>query len=241
MTGITRGSNPLMGVYKGSTRAEKVYVGNTLIWPYMKRIYFDFTGVPNGPLPVGWVTRSIGGSASPEIFSNYIRMGPSTPNNSNSQGFAGYTGDSVSTDNQIIRGTTRSALNGLIGCICLKMDATMMNGVIAILTTGSDRGIWTVNNGVSTKRSGLSSSHAVGDTWALKAEGNVYTLIRNPNFDNTGGTSVGSWTDTGNIVNHGPNYRYGAFYVNSDRNIFGVQNWGPGFDDFDFRDLAWTA
>lgn len=206
-----------------------------------KRIYFDFTGVPNGPLPPNWVVRQTGGGATPEVYADHIRMGPTTTNNSNSQAFAGYVGESVTSDNQIIRGVTRSALNGLIGCICLKMDAGMTNGVIAILTTGSDRGIWSVTDGVSTKRSSLTSSHAIGDTWALMAAGNNYTLIRNPNFDNTGGSVVGSWSDGSNVVKHGPDYRFGAFYVNSDRNFFGVQNWGPGFDNFDFRDLDWVA
>ena len=229
-----------MGVYKGGTLAQKVYVGNTLIWPNMKRIFHDFTGVPNGALPSGW--SKFGSSVGPEIYADHIRNSPSTKNNTNNQSIALYTGDKVSTDNQIIRGKTRSAINGLLGGIILRADSTYSNSVLFLLSTGSSgRGIWTNINGSVVQRTNGTTSGNIGDTWAFKAEGNVYTAIRNPNPDNTGGTVVATWTDTGNLTKTGPAYRYGGFGVNSDRNFFGTQNWGPGFDNFDFRDLGWTA
>lgn len=206
----------------------------------LKRVYSDFAGIPNGPLPPQWGYRKFGGGGVPEIFADHIRMGTTPSNNTNTQAMVINTLLPVCTDNQIVRGVTRSAINGLLGGLILKMDLEMLNGVMAIFSTGSDHGIWTVTNGALSKRAGIDSNHAIGDTWALKADGNNYSVIRNPNFNNTGGSVVSTWTDNSNIVKHGSKYRHGGFYVNSDRNSFGNTNWGPGWDNFDFRDLKWV-
>lgn len=207
--------------------------------PPFKRIYINFDSVANGALPPDWTGVVVSGTAGPEIFSDYVRASQTASNNTNSQSFAGYIGDSVNTDNQALQGTTRTALNGLLCGVCIKMDAAMQNGVVGLTSTGTARGLYTVTNGVFTKRSTFNVSHAIGDVWAIKSEGNVYTMMRNPGFNNVGG-DITTWTDTTGAVNHGPAYRYGAFYVNSDRNVIGTRNVAAGLDNFDFRDLEWN-
>lgn len=208
----------------------------------VQRIYQDFTGIPDGPLPTGWMYRRTIGGATPEIYADHIRMGPTTVVNTNNQAFVGYTGKPVLSDNQVVRGVTRSALNGLRAGICMKMDAAMENGVLFMMTTNdSDVGIWTISSGVGSRRATIApTSTAVGDTWMMKNDGDVYTVVRNPYPDNSGGTTLATWTDSAKIVKSGADYRYGGFYVNSDRNALGAQNWGAGLDFFDFRDLKWT-
>lgn len=208
--------------------------------PPFKRIYINFDGVPNGSLPAGWTSVVAIGTAGPEVFSNYIRASPTNSNNTNSQSYAGYVADSVNTDDQALQATTRTALNGLLCGVCIKMDAAMQNGVIGLTSTGNGRGLYTVTNGLFTKRATFNVSHAIGDVWAIKSEGNVYTMMKNPSFNNVGG-DVTTWTDTTGVVKHGPNYRHGALFANSDRNAIGTRNVAAGLDNFDFRDLGWTV
>lgn len=210
--------------------------------PLPKRIFQDFN-VANGPLPSGWWSRYVAGdtNAVPEVFSGYLRAGTTAASNVNSRFIARFN-EPLTSDNQIVRGTTTTAINGLLGGPSLKMNDGVNGGVMAILSTGSDRGLWSINDSGGTKVASFTlPTTAIGDVWALKAEGNVYTLLRNPNDDNTGGTVIVTWTDTTGLINTGPDWRLGGYFVNSDRNFFGTRSWSAGWDNFDYRDLAWTA
>lgn len=209
--------------------------------PLYKRIYIDFNNYSSGTLPSDWSTRIARGSAGPEIYSSYMRSASTETFNQSSQSYAIHVGDKVNTDDQIVRATTRTGLTALYSGILLKVDSTLTYGVLAIMTTSSNAGIYTLNAGTLTKRANVTGSgHSTGDIWALRADGDTYTLLRDPNHDNTGGTVRSTWTDTTEVVNHGPFYRYGGFFFNSDRNAIGTQNRSAGLDNFDFRDLGWT-
>lgn len=205
-----------------------------------KRIYRTFSGMNNGPLPSEWMKRKIqGNDLGPEVANQYMSCGITDSLNTNTRWIAALN-EQVNTDDQVIRGTVKNAVNGLLGGICLKMNAAMTWGVMGVLSTGTDRGIWSIQNGAASRVATFSGTQAVNDTWALEAEGDYYTLIRNPNYDGTGGSPVLTWHDSTGSVRYGEGYRYGGFFVNSDRNVFGTRNWGPGWDQFDFRDLGWT-
>lgn len=206
-----------------------------------KRIFIDFSGVPDGPMPSDWAVRLFVGQATAiaSIVSEQVTSIVPTTSNTNSQSITCHL-QPVETDDQIIRGTTRTTLDGLLSGVALRLDSGMMNGVMGLITTGGDRGIWSIIDGTTVKRASFTSSHAIGDVWALKAEGKLYTLMRNPNFDGSGGTVVATWEDTTGLIKTGPNYRHGGFVVSSDRNFFGQTNQSADMDDFDFRDLAWT-
>lgn len=211
--------------------------------PLPKRIFQNFDSLPNGPLPSEWWSVNVTGdkNAIPEVFSGYLRAGTTASNNVNSRFVTRYE-EPLTTDNQIVRGKTTTAINGLLGGPCLKMNDSIDGGLMAIISTSSDRGLWSINAAGGTKVATFSTpTNAIGDVWALKSEGNVYTLLQNPNDDNTGGTVIVTWTDTTGLINTGPDWRLGGFFVNSNRNLFGTRSWSAGWDNFDYRDLAWTA
>lgn len=210
-----------------------------------KRIVHDFANDPAGPIPSTWTNRFIQGDAAnlPEVMSGgYIRSGRTSTWNSNSR-WVTTKNEKVNTDDQIVRGQISTTINGLYSGMCLKMDDTMMNGAIGVLSTGADRGIWSVINGVGSKIAGttFTTTYVLGETWAFRVSGNIYSIIRNPNFDNTGGTVIWSWTDTSQIIKTGPDYRRGGYLLSSDHNALGTQSWSSGWANFDFRDLSWTA
>ncbi|QJD49584.1 hydrolase [Gordonia phage Secretariat] len=207
-----------------------------------KRIYHDFNDLPNGELPLDWNVRVIQ-AQGPEVYNGYVRAATTTSLNSNSRSVINYN-EKVNTDDQIMRGTTASAMNGLLSGIFLRSDAYMMNCVVALMSTGasSERGILLIQNGNAVRKATMSAApNAIGDVWQLKAEGDLYTLVRNPDANGNGGTEYARWNDTIMESWRGPEFRYGGFFVNSDRNIIGTRNWGAGLDNYDFRDLSWVA
>ncbi|QAU06244.1 hypothetical protein SEA_RICKMORE_9 [Gordonia phage Rickmore] len=203
------------------------------------RVFQNFDSVPDGAMPNNWLSRILQ-QQGPEVRSGYFRSSQTTSNNTNSRSMVA-SAESVWTEDQIIRGTTRTVVNGLLSGLFLRSDAALINCVLVIITTDDNqRGIYSMIDGVTTKRASYSPRYKTGETWALKAEGNIYTLIQNPNFDNSGGTVLASWDDETRISLRGTDQSYGGFFLNSDRNAFGSRNYSAGLDDYDFRDLSWT-
>ena len=199
----------------------------------LKRIFKDFSDLPNGPLPEGWASRLVSGitAALPVISDGSISAATTTTLNTQSRSITRWH-ETVMGDDQYVSARTTTGLDGLPCGVCLRLDDSMENGVMGVTTTSSDRGIWSIVDGVGVRRTSFTISHAVGDTWALSAEGNVYTMYRN-------GVSITTWTDTSGLIETGPEYRHGGLFVSSDRNLFGMTNLSAAWNEFDFRDLAW--
>ncbi|WNM72386.1 hydrolase [Gordonia phage Mossy] len=203
-----------------------------------KRIFENFNLMPSGALPSSWIVKIIQ-NQGPEVINSYVRNSQTTSFNSNSRSMIA-PDDVLETDDQIIMGTTRTVMNGLLSGIFLRSDPTLNDCVLAIMsTTDNQRGIYLMVGGVTTRKATYSPRYVTGETWALKAEGSLYSLIQNPNSDGTGGEVLTTWNDVNGESYSGSDFRHGGFFLNSDRNAFGQRNYSAALDDYDFRDLTW--
>lgn len=225
--------NLILQNVQGSSNSFAV---TAVVRPAFKRVFVDFAGVANGPMPSGWTSRVLSGQAGLVPIINNQAVYPGTPTVSNTLTQAVTINNTeLVSDNQQLSAITRTALSTTIfSGLVIKSDIGMQNFVVALVSASGDRGIWTRIDGVMTKRGTFSTSHAVGDTWLLKSEGKVYTLYRN-------GVVVSTWSDNANVVKSGVAYRRGGFYMTSQQNQFGQNTFGHAWDNFTLQDLEWTA
>lgn len=204
-----------------------------------KRIFESFDSLPSGDLPSDWIVKILQ-NQGPEVINGYVRNSATSSFNSNSRSMIAKN-DTLETDDQIIMGTTRTVMNGLLTGIFLRSDPTLNDCVLAIMsTTDNQRGIYVMVGGITTRKATYSPRYVTGETWALKAEGNLFSLIQNPNSDGTGGDVLTTWDDVYGEAYSGSDFRHGGFFLNSDRNVFGNRNYSAALDNYDFRDLSWT-
>ncbi|QPL14655.1 hydrolase [Gordonia phage Schwartz33] len=205
-----------------------------------KRYFEDFNAMSNGPLPYDWYVRILQG-VGPEVYTNFVRAAQTNTLNSQSRSMLVYS-EPVATDDQILRVNTATAVDGLLSGLIIRSDIMMYNCLLAILSTNNnERGLYRMVDGLTTRVATFPSAFSTGETWGLKAEGSLVSLIRNPLWNNTGGSLVASWDDTSGLSLKGEDYRYGGMFVNSDRNAFSIRNHSAGLDNYDFRDLGWVA
>lgn len=192
----------------------------------------------DGPLGANWVTSALGDDTTvvPRVVSNQFRAPATLTNNQNNQCAAIYVGTSCTTDDMAVRATMTAGENGLYMGPIVRANSTHTSDVMALITSAAGTtGIYSRINGTLTRRTtSATTAYAAGDVFELRAQGNVYTLIRNPG---TGESTISTWTDSGNLFPVGPGQRQGGLYHNSDRNLFGTQNNAPPLDDFRMRDL----
>lgn len=141
----------------------------------------------------------------------------------------------------MVRADTTSAVNGLIGGLGVACSSNGTSGVFFLASTNAGlRGIWTLIGGTTWTRhvAAPALSMPVGTTISLLANPPFYSVYQNPsNATKFSGSLVCEWYDGSGAAPKGAWYRRGSIYVNSDRNVFGAQGWGPGFDNFEFRDV----
>ena len=197
----------------------------------------DFNG-PDGPLDSNWTTFGYGPDPTvvPRVVSNQFRAPATLTNNTNNQCSALYTGQACTTDAMATRATMTAGENGLFMGPIVRGDAAGNSFVLAAITSATGTtGIHTRINNVVTRRTTTSTTiFAANDEFELRANGNVYSLIRNPDG---AATTISTWTDSTNLFPVGASQRYGGLYHNSDRNVFGSQNNAPPLDNFGVRDL----
>ncbi len=194
----------------------------------------------NGGLGADWTGLPLGVDTTvvPEINSNALRAKSTASNNQNNQCMAVATAAAAEclTDNMATRATMVAGENGLIMGIMARCSSDGQNVVTGNITSdGNTTGIFTRIGGTWVRRTTTSTTaFAAGDVAEMRANGNVYSLIRNPDTTNT---TISTWTDASNLYPVGAGRRRGGVYHNSDRNAFSTQNWAPALDNFNVRDL----
>ncbi|MBH0778833.1 hypothetical protein [Nocardia bovistercoris] len=212
----------------------RVYAGDVLIWSAAQNASDDFNRASLGS---NWVTLGISSAGIvPVINANRLRNAPTTVSNTRNQSAALFSAAPAVSDNHMVRATLASAVNGLYSGLILRASVDFQNMVVAMLTTDSAAtGIWTFIGGTSVRRVSTSTStFAANDVAGFKAEGSLYTLVKNPDGANT---TVATWNDTGALYLPSSSRRLGGAYLTSDSNVVGTQNWSPALDDFNIRDI----
>lgn len=192
----------------------------------------------DGLLGANWTTFAYGADTSvvPRVISNQFRAPATLTNNQNNQCSALYTGVACTKNDMATRATMTVGENGLYMGPIVRGDAAGNNFVLAAITSATGTtGIHTrINNVVTRRTTSATTAYAAADEFELRAVGNVYTLIRNPDG---AATTISTWTDSSNLFPVGATQRHGGLYHNSDRNTFGTQNNAPPLDNFRMRDL----
>ncbi|GAB4584416.1 hypothetical protein [Nocardia sp. IFM 10818] len=231
------GSQKLKTLNVGARKMKEAWIWNGSAWRkvYSSKAFFS-DSFDRASLGSDWRTVPFGeASIVPGIVANRMRAGTTSSTNTNNIQGAFYTRP-VTSDSFAVRARVATGLNGLSCGLALRMPSTNASMVYALLSTGSGyTGIWSMTGGKSTRqRSDSTSSFSAGDIAEFRVVGNVYTLIRNPDTTNQ---VVSTWTDSGNTIPTGQEFRYGGLLVQSDKNFFGTQNWSADLDDFSIRDL----
>lgn len=228
-----------LGTITTPATAESGYTDLSSV-PVATDATYDFN-ISNGELPSGWAKKDYGAAGKhPVVVSNAARNQTTTATNTNNQGAAIWLDSPAASDNFMVRANIGSAPTGLFSALILRSDDSFNNMLFWVITTDTgNRGIWSNIGGTFTRRADVApTSVTTGTVCAFKAVGNVYTAVRTPNTDGTGGTSLGSWTDSGNLFTPGSTKRYGGIYQHSDCDFFGTQGWSPTWDNFRINDLV---
>lgn len=195
----------------------------------------DFNRTDLGAL---WVDRRYSGTTPPTITSNAVRAGtPSATSGANAQNQHALVYQQVlATDDFAAEAVTvTTPPSGYYLGVFLRSDAAGDNFVIVNAAgTASTAGLYTNIGGTFTKRLDIATSaFTAGDAIIVEAVGNLYTVKRRRSGTVT---TIGSWTDTGNVFPVGPSNRYSGVYVVAVRNTFST-TYGPSADNFAAYDL----
>lgn len=192
----------------------------------------------DGALGSDWYTENLTGSDAtkiPVIVSNGVRMATATTNNTNYQGLGVYKGQMCMSDYMRTYGTCTNANTGLVGGLGVRASRDGQNLVFAVGSTASTI-IQSRISGTFATRATISGNHwTTGDIFMIDAVLNVYTVYR---IRSGSTTTIGSWTDSGNLFVPSVDRRFPAFLGQCDRNVIGTQNWGLGFNEVVGYDLA---
>nr|WP_148307080.1 hypothetical protein [Nocardia nova] len=169
----------------------------------------------------------IGGN-SPVIATNRAQAG--SPAFNASLAYIAVHNTALLTDTQEIAWTVIAAASGSSptrggGCL---LRGTIAGDFVAASLTNTQAFINTYISGTWATRATLSISTPT--TARFTAIGNVYTL-----YVSGSGTAAGSWTDTGGVIEVGPDARHVGVFSNAANG--GVVGRGYAIDDFIARDI----
>lgn len=198
--------------------------------------HFDDFNRANGSPGSNYQTAFFSGQSgvTPVISSNTIRAGATTTNNTNTQVATLRVDAQTATDDQIISARVVSAANGLFAGVLGRSSLDGQWSTVAVWNNAA-AGIQTRRNGVgdAVRASVSGNFFTANDIVTFSIIGNIFLVLRTRSGTTT---SVVSWTDTGLEYPGDPSRRYGGVFLNSDRNVFGTQNWGTNLDDLRIRD-----
>ncbi len=173
----------------------------------------------NGALGSNWTGVNLTGTAGvvPVIASNAFAPGTAT---ADTQQVGMYSAQALGGSDQRARATISGTISGtLLSGIVIRSTSNFAAGggstpgVIAIFTSSNTYIFSAATASSWTQRATVSySSWTPGDVVELRAIGNVYSLVRNPD---TSPVTVLTWTDSGGVVTVTSSMRYCGLYVRS--------------------------
>lgn len=243
MSGIGIGSGQLSKLSIGSTPIQKVSLGSSLVWSAGASYTDNFNRANATTLGSSW---RVDVNSQPQIVSNHAQF--KTPNSGDGRAgnwvsyVTALNTDNYGVDIQLSSTSGSAATNNFTGAV-LAIGDTFGSGMMCygLVSTGSGCLIVTqsgaVNSpGISSGQSGQTSRATTAtnvvntDAISFKRSGNVFTLYKN-------GSSILSWTDTGNVVSSGSAYRRFGFIVEGNSSNFVSSFYSPGVDQITGYDL----
>ena len=233
MPNVYLGTTAITKAELGTTDVTKIYLGTNLIWPTVTKYSFvePFNTAGDLDAYADWVAPPGTNSVRLTVTSGALITTTSTTAG-NRELYGMHTTECNTDLNEVTATIASRAPTNYDAKIILHANSTYLNHVCLIPSTfASVYGINTVIGGVRTQRTAI-SGWATGQVISLKATFNgtnyVYTAYRN-------GVSVGSWTDTGNLMPHGPGNRYSGLMETFNRS--GITSASScGFDNWSIED-----
>lgn len=186
-------------------------------------------------------------NSQPQISSNHAQFKVPANGDGRAGNWVSYSAGLLSSDNygvkfQLASPSGNLATNNFTGGVLAVGDSfgsgTMCYGLVS---TGSGCLIVTqsgtpITSGISSGQTGQTSrattgtNAAVTDLFEFRRAGNVFTLLQN-------GSSLLTWTDTGNTVSSGATYRRFGMIVEGNYPAFNAAYYSPAVDSITGYDL----
>lgn len=234
MTDISIGGVRPKNITIGGVEVQRVTIAGTDVWRRGYDFFDDFSSYPNGVLSTPNYNVTTSNNASVVVNSGALDISGNV-----SASVSPIVQHATQTYTDLCKVSAKIALrapSAAISTIFLHGSPTSNYWVALVVTTDTaSRGIFTNVNGSQTRRTNITApgQNAVVSLEASHNGTNYVYTVRNEST----GAVLGTWTDTGNVMQHGAGYRYGGMMVGANDSFFGDE-YSNGWDDFRLQDVV---